>query len=50
MEMEECTKCSLVHTLREPPVNRKYLRALTLEGPTRDNLALDPLVVLHVDK
>ena len=31
------------------PVNRKYLQALTFLGPTRDNLVLDPLAVLHFD-
>ena len=27
----------------------KYLQALTLVGPTRDNLVLDPLAVLHLE-
>ena len=27
----------------------KYLEALTLVGPTRDNPVLDPLAVLHLD-
>ena len=40
---------SLFSTLREPSVNRKDLRALTLVGPTRDNPVLDPLVVIHLD-
>ena len=35
-------------TLREPSVNRKDLRALTLVGPTRYNPILDPLAVLHL--
>ena len=39
----------LFQTLREPPVNRKDLRALTLVGPTRDNPLLDPLAALHLD-
>ena len=33
----------------EPSVNRKDLRALTLVGPTRDNLLLDTLPVLDLD-
>ena len=43
------TKCSLFQTLKEPIVNRKDLRALTLVGPTRSNLVLDPLAKLHLD-
>ena len=43
------TKSDLFSTLREPAVNRKYLRALTLVGPTRNNLVLDLLAVLHLD-
>ena len=43
------TKCSLFQTLREPPVKSKDLQALNLVGPTRDNLVLDPLDVLHLD-
>ena len=45
----------LFQTLREPPVNRKDLRALTLVGPTRDNpipyllVVLHPQDVLHLD-
>ena len=42
-------KNSLFSTLREPSVNRKDLRALTLVGPTSHNLELDPLAVLHLD-
>ena len=38
-----------ISTSREPSVNRKDLRALTLVGPTRDNLVIDPLAVLHLD-
>ena len=38
-----------ISTLREPSVNRKDLRALTLVGPTRDNPEPDPLAVLHLD-
>ena len=30
-------------------MNRKDLQALTLVGPTRNNLELDPLAVLHLD-
>ena len=30
-------------------MNRKDLRALTLEGPPRENPELDPLAVLHID-
>ena len=36
-------------TLRGPSVNRKDLQALTLMGPTRNNLVLDPLAVPHLD-
>ena len=39
----------LFSTLREPSVNRKDLLALTIVGPPRDNLELDPLVVLHLN-
>ena len=38
-------KCSL----REPSVNSKDLRTLTLVGPAKDNPELDPLAVLHLD-
>ena len=38
-----------ISTLREHSVNRKDLRALTLVGPPRDNLELEPLAVLHLD-
>ena len=41
--------CTLFQTLREPSENRKDLQALTLAGPTRNNPALDPLAVLHLD-
>ena len=30
-------------------MNRKYLQALTVVGPTRDNLVLDTLAVLHLN-
>ena len=30
-------------------MNRKDLQALTLDGPTRDNIVLDPLAVQHLD-
>ena len=44
----ESNKCYFFSTLRKPSVNRKDLRELTLVGPTRNNLALDPLAVhLH---
>ena len=43
------TKLNKFSTLREPSVNRKDLQALTLMGPTRDILVLDPLDVLHLD-
>ena len=36
-------------TLREPSVNRKDLRTLTLVGPPRDNPKSDPLAVIHLD-
>ena len=36
-------------TLREPSVNRTDFIALTLVGPTRNNLVLKPLAVLHLD-
>ena len=36
-------------TLREPLVNRKDLRAVTLVGPPRDNQEPDPLAVIHLD-
>ena len=29
--------------------NLKKILAFTLVGPTRDNLAIDPLAVLHLD-
>ena len=35
--------------MREPSVNRKYLQALTVVGPTRDNLVLYTLAVLHLN-
>ena len=38
-----------IQTLREPPVKRKDLQALTLSGPPRENPVLDPLAVLHLD-
>ena len=39
----------LISTSGEPSVNRIDLQALTLEGPTRNNLVLDPLAELHLD-
>ena len=36
-------------TLREPLVNRKDLRAVTLVGPPRDNQEPDPLAAIHLD-
>ena len=39
----------LFPTLREPSVNRKDLKALTLVGPPMDNPERDPLTVLHLD-
>ena len=39
----------LFQTLWEPSVNRKYLQALTLVGPTWSKPVLDPLAVLHLD-
>ena len=39
----------LFSTLKEPSVNRKYLQALTLVGPTRGNMVLNPLAVIHLD-
>ena len=39
---------NLFSTFREPLVNRKDLRALTLVGPPRDNPEQDPLAVLHL--
>ena len=38
----------LFQTLREPPAKRKHLQALTLVGPTRDNLVLHPVAVLQL--
>ena len=43
-----CIGNILFSTLRELSVNWKDLQALTLVGPTRDNLVLDPLAVLHL--
>ena len=43
------TICSLFQTLREPSENRKDVKALTLVRPRRNNPALDPLAVLHLD-
>ena len=37
-----------ITTLREPPVNRKDLQAVTLVEPPRDNRESDPLAVLHL--
>ena len=39
----------LVSTSGEPSVNRKYLQALALAGPTMKNPVPDPLAVLHLD-
>ena len=39
-----------ISQFKEPLVNRKDLQALTLVGPTRDNLVFDPVAVLHLDK
>ena len=48
--LEKPVKCmALFSTLREPSVDRKDLRVLTLVGPPRDNPELDPLAVIHLD-
>ena len=43
------TKCSLFSNTRELSVNRKDLQASTLVELTREDPALDPLVVLQLD-
>ena len=43
------TKCSLFSIHWNFSENRKVLWALTLVGPTRENLVLDPLAVQHLD-
>ena len=43
------TKCSLFQTTREILVNKTDLQALTLQGPTREDPALDTLAILHLD-
>ena len=47
--MTKSKKCSSFSTLREPSVNRKDLRAVTLVEPPKDNLEIDPLAVLHLN-
>ena len=52
MKLLKCTNIQLFSTLwepslREPSVNRKDLRTLTLVVPTIDNPVLDPLAELH---
>ena len=41
-------KC-IFSTLREPPLNKKDLQALTLVGPPWDHPESDPLAALHFD-
>ena len=43
-------KCSLFSTLMEASVNSKDWWDLTLARLPRDNLELDPLAVIHLDK
>ena len=43
------TKCPLFSIHGNSSVNKKDLRALTLEGLNRENLVIEPLAVQHLN-